>query len=169
MKQLKGNPNKSNSLYKHHNLKNIKKYVTPLGILTIVPRSHAVRAAWNNNSKNKKYILFPPPFPRNPIIMVPILAQCATGQFTKKVFSDLADEFNIALVDCSTDFSFLSTRTSIVVYTFELQQSLNQTIFPSISKDPDNFFFFIFCYCFSPSLQPCQPWPWEMEKVLKLL
>ena len=47
-------------------------------------------------------------------------------QFTKKVFSDLADGFNIALVDCSTDFSLLST---FIVYTFELQQSPNQTIF----------------------------------------
>ena len=27
----------------------------------------------------------------------------------------------------------------------------------------------ISCYCFSPSLQPCQPWPWDMERVLKLL
>ena len=54
---------------------------------------------------------------------------CYTGHFTKKVFSDLADGFNIALVDCSTDFYLLST---FIVYTFELQQSPNQTIFPSI-------------------------------------
>ena len=53
-----------------------------------------------------------------------------TGKFTKKVFSDLADGFNIAFVDCSTDFSLLSTS---IVYTFERQQSPNQTIFPSIS------------------------------------
>ena len=33
-----------------------------------------------------------------------------TGQFTKKVFSDLADGFNIALVDCSTDFSLHSVH-----------------------------------------------------------
>ena len=31
------------------------------------------------------------------------------------------------------------------------------------------FNFLIFCYGFSPSLQPCRPWPWDMERVLKLL
>ena len=54
----------------------------------------------------------------------------STGQFMKKVFSDLADGFNIALVDRSTDFSLLSTS---IVYTFELQWSPNQIIFPSFS------------------------------------
>ena len=29
--------------------------------------------------------------------------------------------------------------------------------------------FLIFCYGFPPSLQPCKPWSWDMEKVLILL
>ena len=72
------------------------------------------------------------------------LSSC-TGQFTKKVFSDLADGFNIALVDCSANFSLLSTS---IVYTFELQQSPNQTNFPSIS-------------CVLLFSQNCRPLQWK--------
>ena len=54
-----------------------------------------------------------------------------TGQFTKKVFSDPADGFDIALVDCSTNFS------PIYLHSVHFRTSTK--------SKPNHFSFYFFC------------------------